>query len=581
MRDVQVRTSDKRLPTYEPNIARMLEANWTRFTERPMYQEPVNGAYVALTWQQLRRDLFSLQQSLKELGLRSHDRVAILSRNRREMLEIELVIMAMGAVAVPIFAGFNAEQADAMVRFCEPTLVVAADQSQVNKISAPQDFRAIIHFDAVEGGGPLVSFNSLLQNTSTADTLGDRDVPSETVSLMMYTSGTMGKPKCVQLTHGNILSQQAALRTLWEMTDRDRFLSYLPWHHSFGGIFEKYAAITNGALLSLEDGYGKDIDRLLHNWKLVRPTVFFSVPRVYQDLVARTVQNPEAAEIVFHSGLRFIFTAAAPLPAAVASVFKSHNIPIVEGWGLTETSPCCTVTDPTVTRDAGVVGHPIPGVSLMLDTDGEILVKGPNVMRGYYNNPEATQAVLMDDGWFRTGDVGEFTENGLRLISRKDRIFKLSNAEKVVPSEVENRIVGDCAFLSYALVTGSGRDYPVALLFPNRSMFNSQPDESRLKFGCKCPPDLQTLSCCLANCLALLNQNNDVRYSRLQSALLLDYELTIDNEELTPSMKLSPNKVADVFKARIEQLYGDNPIVEDDVYIIKLPNHGTEGTTTT
>lgn len=258
------------------------------------------------------------------------------------------------------------------------------------------------------------------------------------ICLNMYTSGTMGVPKCVQLMHKNILSQQAALSLVWNIDQNDRFLSYLPWHHSFGGIFELFTALYNGATISLESGYGKDPKEILENWKLIQPTVFFSVPKVYQSLIDLTKHDKSAEDLFFHSQLKFIFTAAAALPKNLSDVFESRNIPVMEGWGLTETSPCCSLTDPKLKREAGVVGKPLPGVSLRLSDDGEIQVNGPNVMKCYYKNDEANKGIFTEDGWFCTGDIGEFTDNGLKLITRKDRIFKLSNGEKVVPSDLKN-----------------------------------------------------------------------------------------------------------------------------------------------
>ena len=148
-----------------------------------------------------------------------------------------------------------------------------------------------------------------------------------------------------------------------------------------------------------------------------------------------TKQSLKAEEMFFNSGLKFVFTAAAPLPKKLSDEFEKRGIPVIEGWGLTETSPCCTLTDPDLKREPGVVGKPIPGVSIRIAEDNEIQVKGPNVMVGYYNNEEANKDIFTDDGWYRTGDVGELTENGLKLITRKDRIFKLSNGEKVVPTD--------------------------------------------------------------------------------------------------------------------------------------------------
>ncbi|MFQ6676421.1 MAG: AMP-dependent synthetase/ligase [Fidelibacterota bacterium] len=572
MRSSETWQAEHPLPDYPRNLAVMLNENARRFDRHPIYQEVKGDRYVPLAWSTFQRDVASIQASLTRYGLKKGDRVAILSRNRQEMLETELAVMSMGAVAVPIFAGYPAGRADSLVRFCEPTLVAVSDREQYGKLNSPEDFNGIIHFDPLDGAGSsnLIPFGSLLEPRGRSRKIEGTEVSPDTVTLMMYTSGTMGRPKCVQLTHGNILSQQSAMRVLWKLTHRDRFLSYLPWHHSFGGIFEKYAAITNGAVLSLEHGFGKDTDTLLENWKQVRPTVFFSVPRIYQELITRALQDKAMDRLIFHEDLRFVFTAAAPLPENISRIFEERGIPVIEGWGLTETSPCCTVTDPAIPRKRGVVGRPIPGVEVKLADDGEILVKGPNVMKGYFKNERATREVLPGDGWFRTGDVGEFTPEGLRLISRKDRIFKLSNAEMVIPSEIENLIVKDCAFLSQAFVAGSGQDHPVALLFPNKSMFSQMPDESHLKRGCRRPRSLEQLSWCLRTCLKELNQSLEIPYLRLGATMLLDRELTIENQELTPSMKLAPNVVGKVFKANIEHLYGSGRELNEKVYVISL-----------
>jgi long-subunit acyl-CoA synthetase (AMP-forming) len=558
MRDANHWTSDLPLPPFPQNLAAMLNGNVAQFGERAICQEVVNGAYLPLTWRQFQHDVVRIQSSLSGRGLKPGDRVAILSPNRREMLELELAIMSMGAVAVPIFAGYAAGVASALVDFCEPSLVAVADESQYLKLAHPDQFGQVIHFDPITPAKNSVALQELIESSTASGEIIGADVLPDSICLMMYTSGTMGLPKCVQLMHYNILSQQSAMRVLWKLDENDRFLTYLPWHHSFGGIYEKYAALYNGAVLSLDSGHGKDVDQMLANWRRVRPTVFFSVPRIYQQIVTRVMQDPDIEKMIFHPELRFVFTAAAPLPKRISDVFVRHNIPVYEGWGLTETTPCCTVTDPSVVRESGVVGKPIPGVSLKLDSEGEILVRGPNVMRGYFKNPDETARVLIDDGWFATGDVGEFTDTGLRLITRKDRIFKLSNAEKVVPTDIEKLIVSDCSYLSHAFVTGNGMDHPVVLLFPNKAMFQRTPDGSSVKVGCDCPTGAKDLAHCLTHCLKKLNDTIEPKYARPHCAMLIDKELAIDTGELTPSMKLAPNVVGRMYKAHIEQLYRQN-----------------------
>ncbi|NQU66856.1 MAG: AMP-binding protein [Candidatus Marinimicrobia bacterium] len=559
------------LPDYPSNLAVMLNEMRDRLPHQAVYQERKTDTYLPVTWTVFHQEICALQAGLQSLSLSKGDRVAILSRNCREMLEIELAVMSMGAISVPIFAGYPCEQANRLIEYCDPKIVVVADQNQFDKIDNPGRYSTIIHFTPIKSDKDTktISFEHLVSTTNHSEILG-LDLAPQTTTLMMYTSGTMGIPKCVQLTHQNILSQQAAMKVLWKLDHHDRFLSFLPWHHSFGGIFEKFAAITSGATLSLEHSYGKNIDLLLDNWDKVRPTVFFSVPRIYQEITSRLAQDSKLEEMIFHSELRFIFTAAAPLPRNISDIFQSHGTPIIEGWGLTETSPCCTITDPKEKRLPGIVGKPIPGVSISLADDGEIRIKGPNVMQGYYKNDKSNEAAFTDDGWFNTGDVGEFTDIGLRLISRKDRIFKLTNAEKVVPTEIENLITKDCSYLSHAYVVGSGKDHPVALLFPNKSLFSNLPKVSQLKSGCVCPRNLQDFSSCLTNCLHLLNGDMDIKFNRVKKAMLIDRELSIENEELTPSMKLAPNVVGKVFKANIEYLYGSDGIISDTVYVLNL-----------
>jgi long-subunit acyl-CoA synthetase (AMP-forming) len=574
MRDEAVLRSDLRLPEYPQNLARMLNENARRLGGHAAIRQRMGGEYRSLSWQQLQRDVRSIQECLLERGMEKGDRVAIVSRNRQEMLEMELAIMCLGGAAVPIFPAYTPAQTQNLVRFCRPKMIVAAEELHLGKLGDVSSFSNVFYFDSLKLKAPnLVQFKALLGHAFEDEILGE-DLPAETTCLMMYTSGTMGKPKCVQLAHRNILSQQAAGTTLWPLSKDDRFLSYLPWHHSYGGIFEKYSALVNGATIALESGYGKDLDVLVANWKEVQPTVFFSVPLIYQALVARARQSKEVAEALFHPRLRFVFTAAAPLPKTLSDEFESRGVTILEGWGLTETSPCCTVTRPGVARQPGVVGWPIPGVELKLTEENEILVRGPNVMKGYFDNPEETERVFRDDGWFHTGDVGELTPNGLRLVSRKDRIFKLSNAEKVVPAEIENMITHECPYLAWAFVTGSGKEHPVALVFPNRAMFAAFPEDTKLPLHCCCPRDAGELSQCLGNCLHKVNRGLDEEYCRMSSVMLVDHELTIDREELTPSMKLAPNVVGQVFKGHIEHLYAPNDVKSDvftePVYIIKL-----------
>ncbi len=553
-----------------PNIAALIERQAARFGDRDAFCWKEGTAYRGISWTELQGTVVRVAANLQALGFGAGDKMVLFSPNRLEMLVLELAVMASGGIAVPLFAWFRHDTAGLLIRHSGARHLAVAGQYQMDQAGGMNDLETVIAFDAVRAGasGAAIPFGELLaaQDVRPLNTT----LPADTICLNMYTSGTMGTPKCVQLTHENILSQRAALERLWPLDENDRFLSYLPWHHSFGGIFELFTALYHGATLSLESGYGKDPELLLENWKLVQPTVFFSVPRIYEDLLTLCKRDPANANAVFHPGLKFVFTAAAPLPAQVSAEFERRGIPVYEGWGLTETSPCCTLTDPSREREPGTVGFPIPGVNLRLGDENEIQVKGPNVMVGYYRNDEANAEAFTPDGWFRTGDIGEITESGLKLVARKDRIFKLSNGEKVIPSEMESLIQAKCHYVSYALVEGSGREYPVALLFPNRSLLES-PDYSLSPMeGCFCPRTFEELGKCLQGCLQDANCGIRQKFAKIKSAAMIDDALRIDNNTLTPSMKIAPRNVASVYKAHLENMYGGAERIDEPVFVIRL-----------
>jgi len=567
--------SAKKLGDILPNIGYMLQQNVQIFGQKVVYQERKGlGEYGGITWDDLYQNLEKIAFNLKGFGFKKGDKMVLFSSNRLEMLELELAVMASGGIAVPIFANFKQATAELLINHSDATFMAVGGQQQLGNLSNNLDLKKVFVFDETENDRfpNLEQFKDLLKDYESDESAIDLGIEPDEICLNMYTSGTMGTPKCVQLTHKNILSQQAALKLLWNLNDKDRFLSYLPWHHSFGGIFELFTALYHGATLSLESSYGKDPAVIMENWHRVKPTIFFSVPKVFQALVELTKKSKEAEEMFFNSGLKFIFTAAASLPKYLSDEFERRGIPVIEGWGLTETSPCCTLTDPDLKREPGVVGKPIPGVNLRLAADNEIQVQGPNVMKGYYNNDEANKNIFTDEGWYCTGDVGMFTENGLKLITRKDRIFKLSNGEKVIPTDLEKQIEMKCHYVAYSIVSGEGMDYPVALIFPNKNLLKNPAYEIVPSEGCFYPRSLKELSGCLRGCLHDANCDIKQKFSMLKGAIIIDDELSIDDSTLTPSLKLAPNNVIEKYKIHLNNLYGAKVPVDEEVFIIKLDN---------
>lgn len=576
--------SEKEVGSTVPNIAMMLERNFIRFPDKIVFAEKRNEKYEGIKWKQFFFTVQNILTNLKKFGFKMGDKIVIYSPNRVEMLELEMAVMAGGGISVPIFAYFQKETAEMLIKHSDAKFIAVAGETQLNRIDPNLPIENIFVFDKIDLSTfqkklpyKISSFDELVKNTF-ADTLALEDeggalcfdANPDDICLNMYTSGTMGIPKCVQLTHRNILSQQAGLEKIWKLDESDRFLSYLPWHHSFGGIFERFSALYNGATIYLESGYGKDPKVIMENWKLVQPTLFFSVPKVYQSLVDLTKSDKTAEELFYHSGLKFVFTAAASLPKKISTEFEKRGIPVIEGWGLTETSPCCTLTDQNLKRESGIVGKPIPGVAIRIADDGEIQVSGPNVMKGYYKNQEANSTAFTTDGWYRTGDIGEITSSGLKLISRKDRIFKLTNGEKVIPSEMEALIQTKCHYITFAMIVGGGEEYPVALLFPNKKALEHPNYEISPDEGCFCPRSINELGKCLQGCLQDANCELTQKFSKIKYAMVIDDELSIEKNTLTPSLKVAPNKVIEAYKAHIENIYGAKNKVSEDVYIIKL-----------
>jgi long-subunit acyl-CoA synthetase (AMP-forming) len=565
--------SEKKLGEVIPNIATMLQRNADCFKNKMVFQEREGSQFIGTTWDEFYSSIENIAYNLGKFGYKKGDKVVIYSKNCKEMLLLELAVMASGGISVPIFFNYNKETAEALIKHSDAKFLAVGSEIQLCRIRPEIEIEHIFAFNNLHDDRftNLSSFNDLLTDKTDNSFTLNMDSNPDDICLNMYTSGTMGKQKCAQLTHKNILSQQAALKMLWNIDENDRFLSYLRWHHSFGGIFEKFTALCSGAAISLESSHGLDPDVIMENWKLVKPTVFFSVPMVYQLLVDMTMNNKELEKSFFHPDLKFVFTAAAPLPRHISDEFEKRNIPVIEGWGLTETSPCCTLTDPKVKRVPGVIGKPIPGIKIGLADDGEILVKGPNVMPGYYKNKEANERSFNKDGWYCTGDIGEITEYGLKLITRKDRIFKLSNAEKVIPTELESIITGKCHYIAYALVEGSGRNYPVALLFPDKMLIKESNNGHSIEIdNCTCPKNLEELSSCLRGCLINVNCGLKQKFARIRAAMLIDDELKVDNRTLTPSMKLVPTNVKNIYKSHIESLYGTEEPVQGNAYVIFL-----------
>jgi long-subunit acyl-CoA synthetase (AMP-forming) len=565
--------ADVPLPAFEPDIGTMIG---TRAAQDPAraairFRDP-SGKWTDLSWGDLDRRRLAIAAGLRGLGVTKGDRVAFVSNNSVEMLLAELGVLSLGAIAVPIFPDYGGRTLVHCLRDSGARVVVCGTATQQQRISAQPGIDRVLVLDGRpvpdERAVGLQTLESAVTRALLAEAAASPKPGPGDAAYLLYTSGTTGEPKGVLLTHRNVLSQQAAVAAVWDVTERDVFLGYLPWHHCFGALFERFMALYKRALYVVDDSRGRDLDRLLQNYGEVKPTVYFSVPRVYQGLMARSLADPEVRQTVLHPGLRFVFTAAAPLSEQCDRFFREAHIRVHEGWGLTETSPCVTLTRPGDRRVPGIVGWPLPGTTVRLSPheaatapgQGEIVVKGPQVMSGYHRLPDETGRVLSEEGFLRTGDLGEWTEHGLRISGRIDGVFKLENGEKVSSATVEARILAATPLLEQAMALGPGQQYatavcwlsvPAAAAWAEHRGFEAKTLEELL--------DLFDLRLAIADALRAANVITPVSYERVRRIALSPARLGIETGDLTPTLKIVRSAAQKRNAELIEALRGGVP----------------------
>jgi long-chain acyl-CoA synthetase len=461
-----------------------------------------------LSWDDYRRDADGAAAGLIELGVQPGDRVAILSENRYEWLVADHAILSTGAINVPLHAPLAPPQVAYQVGHSEARGIIVSGQAQADKVrevlaELPR-LEFLISFDSVATGArdhsPLTpdpsppagargdfEFDRLRLLTwgglkhrgwqRGSDGLNEirrreAAVTPDDLATIIYTSGTTGNPKGVMLTHGNLLSNAEATVKVSDLHPGDIELSWLPYSHIYSRTVDHYATTLSGTVLALAES----IDTLITNLAEVQPTWMTAVPRFYEK-VWSSVESLSPAERstelkrIFGPRLRQLSSGGAPLPRHVATSFEAAGVPLLEGYGLTESSPVISFNRLDCYR-LGSVGQAVPGVEVRIAADGEILTRGPHVMRGYWKNPEATAAAIRD-GWLLTGDLGHVDADGfLHITGRKKDLIITSLGKNISPSELERLLVSD-PLIDQAVVYGDRRPYVTALVVPNLANLQS------------------------------------------------------------------------------------------------------------
>jgi long-chain acyl-CoA synthetase len=548
-----------------------------------------------------------LSLGLGELGVQPGDRVAILSENRPEWAIADYACLTARCTDVPIYPTLPSKQAEYNLRDSGATAIFVSSRQQMEKVLAVRDrlpaLRHIIAFDEEARGPGVLSLEQVYACGRSARAHGanwQRDAlavgPSDLATLI-YTSGTTGEMKGVMLTHGNITSNVTTCCGMFDFADDDECLSFLPLSHIFERMFGHYSMFHAGVVIN----YAEGVDTVAADMQRWRPTLMAAVPRLYEKIYSRVLEavraGPPIKQRLFHWGkrvgeavvdlrlagrpvpvslscrlwladklvfsklrartggrIRFFISGGAPLSADVAKFFHAAGMPVLEGYGLTETSPVIAVNTFEHLR-LGTVGLPIPGVEVKIGPDGEILTRGPNVMAGYYQKAEATAEAMDGEGWFRTGDVGLLDADGfLRITDRKKDLIVTAGGKNIAPQPIEG-LAKSNRFVANAVMLGDRRPFPIMLLVPNFDTLAAWATEQGLAAADQAAlvtlPEVQKkLETEVRTTLRDL-----AGYEMPKKVLVLPRDFSIESGELTPKMSVKRKVVEQRYREEIEALY--------------------------
>jgi long-chain acyl-CoA synthetase len=579
----------------------------TRIQKPDLMAYKAGGVYTPLSTQEVRQAVEEFAAGLSLLGMGRGDRVALLSENRPGWAISDYAILTLGAVNVPIYPTLPAKQVRYILEDSGSRAVIVSTAAQLEKVKSILEtlpkLQGVIVLDE------MVSTDPRIRSYSSVCTLGRekrRQEPDffirtskaagpEDLASLIYTSGTTGNPKGVMLSHKNIVSNIRSTEGLVELTPKDVALSFLPLCHIYERLLD-YLIFFKGVTIA----YAESIDAVGTNMVEVRPTLMGSVPRLYEKMYARLQDAAASGSFLkkrffywavavarewarrtlakqpigfwlqrkrqiadhlvfskfrarFGGRLRFFISGGAPLARELGEFFFGAGILILEGYGLTETSPVITFNRLDRFK-FGTVGLPVEGVKVKIAEDGEILTQSDSVMMGYYNQPAET-AEAMADGWFHTGDIGFVDEDGfLHITDRKKDVIVTSGGKNVAPQNIEN-MLKTCAVVQNAVVVGNQRNFVAALVVPNFEKIEAYARSSGIAFSSR--EDLVNKTAVKEYVLnEISNATVELAsFERIKKIALVPHDFTVESGELTPTMKVKRNVVEARYKYLIDQLY--------------------------
>jgi long-chain acyl-CoA synthetase len=569
--------------------------------ERVMLRRQAVG-WVPVSSEEIYRSIVGIARALESWGIGRGDRVAILSENRPEWTITDFAALALGAVTVPIYSTQTAEQTSYILNDSGVRVIAVSTNSQLEKILTIQrhtPVERIMVMDAVETAHAVVMSRLMLQGPAVSDLkIGDPHfdaraqlVGPDDLATIIYTSGTTGAPKGVMLTHGNMASNiSSSMEGFGFGTKEEVSLSFLPLSHVTARHVD-FALLYRGVVLA----YCPDIAHLARALAEVRPNIFIAVPRVYekirQQVILKTVGFPKnaiyrwalsvgrahrketlagirSADLSMRIADRFVFSkvrvgmggaaeefisGGAPLGRELAEWYADIGIPIHEGYGLTETSPVIAVNTPQ-SHKLGTVGKPVQNVEVRIADDGEVLVRGPSVFKGYWNRPEETREAFIE-GWFKTGDIGQVDDEGyLSITDRKKDLIKTSGGKFIAPQPIENSLKLN-PLIGTAVVIGDRRKFPAVLIAPHFPVLEDWARAHHIDFASR--PALVAnarVQALYEGIVEELNQNL-ARYEKMKRVLLLSEEFSAADGTMTHTFKIRRRGIEERYRAVIDEMY--------------------------
>ena len=586
------------------------------YPHRELFGLKKNGRWQWMTYREFGRDVDKFRAGLASLGVQRGDNIAVISNNRPEWAVGAYASSGLGAAYVPMYEAQLDKDWEFILRDCEAKVLLVANNAILEKargfLKSIPSLKHIVCFEGGTNGSSgegITTYKALIDSGKTVPPIA---VTKDDVAALIYTSGTTGNPKGVILTHWNIATNVSAVHEVFPIEGTDRSLSFLPWAHVFGQTCELHALISMGASI----GIAESVEKIIDNLAEVRPTLLFSVPRIFNKIYAgvqkQIATKPKAIQIAvqqavrlaakersgkkllvaehaafaavdkvvfakvrtkFGGRLKYAFSGGAAISREVAEFIDTLGITVYEGYGLTETSPIATANWPGERR-IGSVGRAIPGVRVEIDLsgqpqmttkerrrkgnireEGEVVIYGPNVMKGYYKRPEENAAVFTKDGGFRSGDLGYIDPSGyLYITGRIKEQYKLENGKYVAPSPLEE-LLKLSPYVANVMVYGDNRPYNVALVCANVDAVKEwattngitvRDPESLLKE----PKVRELFKQEIAKQAGQFKGFEDIR-----DFTLITKDFTTDNGMLTPSMKLKRRKVMEEYGKLIDALY--------------------------